>query len=52
MEDEVPILILMPGLDGTGLLFERFVSALPPHIRTHIIEYPKGMAPLEEYAAL
>ena len=52
MDDEVPTLVLMPGLDGTGLLFERFVSALPAKIRTHIIEYPGGAAPLEEYAAV
>ena len=52
MEDEMPTLVLMPGLDGTGLLFEHFVSALPPHIRTLIIEYPKVSAPLEEYAAV
>jgi pimeloyl-[acyl-carrier protein] methyl ester esterase len=52
MEDEVPTLVLMPGLDGTALLFERFVSALPPNIRTHIIEYPRGEMPLEEYAAV
>ena len=52
MEDESPTLVLMPGLDGTGLLFDRFVSALPPHIRTHITEYPQGTVPLEEYAAV
>jgi len=52
MEDKVPTLVLMPGLDGTGLLFERFVSALPPNIRTCIIEYPKGASPIEEYAAV
>jgi pimeloyl-ACP methyl ester carboxylesterase len=52
IEDEAPTLVLMPGLYSTGLLFEHFVSALPPHIRTHIIEYPKDAAPLEEYAAL
>jgi hypothetical protein len=52
MEDEVSNLVLMPGLDGTGLLFERFVSALRPEIRIHIIEYPEGKAPLEEYAAV
>jgi hypothetical protein len=52
MEDDVPTLVLMPGLDGTGLLFERFVSALPPHIRTCIIEYPMIAASLEEHAAV
>ena len=52
MDDEVLTLVLMPGLDGTGLLFERLVSALPSEIRTHIIEYPGGAAILEEYAAV
>jgi pimeloyl-[acyl-carrier protein] methyl ester esterase len=52
MEDDAPTLVLMPGLDGTGLLFERFVSALPPNIRTCIIEYPMGALSLEEYAAV
>src|SRR6516164_4314236 len=52
MEDDVPTLVLMPGLDGMGLLFERFVSALPPEIRTCIIEYPKIAASLEEHAAV
>src|SRR6516225_6852370 len=52
MEDDVPNLVLMPGLDGTGLLFERFVSALPRSIRTRIIEYPKIAASLEEHAAV
>jgi pimeloyl-ACP methyl ester carboxylesterase len=52
MDDDVPTLVLMPGLDGTGLLFERFVSALPPNIRTRIIEYPTIAASLEEHAAL
>ena len=52
MEAEVPTLVLMPGLDGTGLLFERLVSALPPNIRTCIVEYPNGTVPLEKYAAV
>jgi pimeloyl-ACP methyl ester carboxylesterase len=52
MGDEAPTLVLMPGLDGTGLLLERFVSALPPRIRTRIIEYPRRAAPLDEYAAV
>jgi pimeloyl-[acyl-carrier protein] methyl ester esterase len=52
MEDDIPTLVLMPGLDGTGLLFERFLSALRPDIRTHVIEYPKGAVPLEEYATV
>ena len=41
---------MMPGLDGTGLLFDRFVSALPPSIRTLIIEYRTIAASLEKHA--
>ena len=41
----------MPGLDGTGLLFERFVAALPSGIQTLIIDYPRVVASLEEHAA-
>ena len=52
MENDVPTLVLMPGLDGTGLLFQRFVSALPPNIQTRIIEYPKIAASLEEHASV
>jgi pimeloyl-ACP methyl ester carboxylesterase len=51
MGDDSPTLVLMPGLDGTGLLFERFVSALPPQIPTCIIEYPSTAASLDTLAA-
>jgi pimeloyl-[acyl-carrier protein] methyl ester esterase len=47
----MPTLVLMPGLDGTGLLFERFVAALPSDIQTLIIDYPRVVASLEEHAA-
>jgi pimeloyl-ACP methyl ester carboxylesterase len=47
----VPTLVLLPGLDGTGLLFERFVAALPSEIETRIIDYPRVVASLEEHAA-
>lgn len=33
-------LVLLPGLDGTGLLFKPFVSALPSSAETLIITYP------------
>jgi pimeloyl-[acyl-carrier protein] methyl ester esterase len=52
MENDLPTLVLMPGLDGTGSLFERFASALPPNIRTRIIKYPQHAAQLQEYAAV
>jgi pimeloyl-[acyl-carrier protein] methyl ester esterase len=52
MENDLPTLVLMPGLDGTGSLFERFACALPPNIPTRIIKYPQHAAQLEEYAAV
>ena len=33
--------ILLPGLDGTGLLFKPFIEALPKNIETLVISYPK-----------
>jgi len=33
-------LILLPGLDGTGLLFEPFLAALPPTIAPIVVRYP------------
>jgi pimeloyl-ACP methyl ester carboxylesterase len=32
--------ILLPGLDGTGRLFEPFVKALPSHLKASVIAYP------------
>lgn len=43
-------LILLPGLDGTGLLFEPLLKALPGWIEPKIIAYP-GHEPLD-YADL
>jgi pimeloyl-[acyl-carrier protein] methyl ester esterase len=34
------MLVLLPGLDGTGDLFADFVSALPPTLDTKIARYP------------
>jgi pimeloyl-[acyl-carrier protein] methyl ester esterase len=51
MANKEPTLVLTPGLDGTGLLFNRFVVALPSNIRTHIIDYPRAAASLDEHAA-
>lgn len=43
----------MPGLDGTGLLFDRFLAELPPEFRTLVIAYPNaGEATIEEHAAI
>jgi pimeloyl-[acyl-carrier protein] methyl ester esterase len=35
-------LVLLPGLDGTGLLFKPLVEALPNHIIPVVISYPKN----------
>lgn len=37
-------LVLLPGLDGTGVLFEPLVAALPAHITPHVISYPGDVA--------
>jgi pimeloyl-ACP methyl ester carboxylesterase len=50
----IPTLVLLPGLDGTGKLFEEFVRVLGRDINTLIIAYPKddplGYAELEALA--
>jgi hypothetical protein len=35
-----PTLVLLPGLDGTGMLFKAFVEALKPRVETQIVAYP------------
>jgi pimeloyl-[acyl-carrier protein] methyl ester esterase len=35
-----PTLILLPGLDGTGILFSQFVEALGSSVDTRIVTYP------------
>ena len=37
-------LVLLPGMDGTGELFEPFVTALGPRIRTVVIRYPRSVS--------
>lgn len=37
-------LVLLPGLDGTGVLFDEFVAALPGTIATQVISYPGDTA--------
>ena len=34
-------LILLPGMDGTGELFEPLIQALNPNIKTIVVSYPK-----------
>ena len=43
-------LILLPGMDGTGLLFQDFVEALDADVRTVVVSYPKNES--LNYAAL
>lgn len=38
--DAAPTLVLLPGLDGTGRLFEPLLAELPEGVRTVVIEYP------------
>jgi pimeloyl-ACP methyl ester carboxylesterase len=53
MEKSTPLLVLLPGLDGTGLLFERFLAELPPEFKTLIIPYPDDCGTtIEEHAAV
>jgi pimeloyl-ACP methyl ester carboxylesterase len=37
-------LVLLPGMDGTGVLFEPFVAALPPPLRPIVVRYPGDLA--------
>jgi pimeloyl-ACP methyl ester carboxylesterase len=39
--------VLLPGLDGTGDLFEPFVSAAPRGINTVVVSYPTSEASLD-----
>lgn len=39
-----PVLVLLPGLDGTGDLFAPFIQAINGHIATQIISYPPDKA--------
>lgn len=54
MDNEQAVqLVLLPGLDGTGKLFETFVSALPADIKPHIVAYPSDqLLSLSQYAQL
>jgi pimeloyl-ACP methyl ester carboxylesterase len=33
-------LVLLPGLDGTGILFQPLIDALPPNIKPIVVGYP------------
>jgi pimeloyl-[acyl-carrier protein] methyl ester esterase len=44
-------LVLLPGLDGTGLLFRRLLSALPNELQAKVVSYPNQALDLEQLAA-
>jgi pimeloyl-[acyl-carrier protein] methyl ester esterase len=35
-----PVVVLLPGMDGTGRLFARLAVALAPHFETRVVAYP------------
>lgn len=37
---EKPAILLLPGLDGTGRLFDRLVRELEPTVQVRVISYP------------
>lgn len=41
MEEQRLQLLLMPGMNGTGELFAKFVQALPGWIEPHVVSYPR-----------
>ncbi|HMA00429.1 MAG TPA: hypothetical protein VKP66_20995 [Steroidobacteraceae bacterium] len=47
----LPLLLLLPGLDGTGKLFAAFLRALGPGVESRVVEYspdePLGYEELE-----
>jgi pimeloyl-[acyl-carrier protein] methyl ester esterase len=47
-------IVLLPGLDGTGKLFKRFIAAAPPDVSVTAIALPPqalDYAELADYAA-
>ena len=40
--EERPLLVLLPGLDGTGLMFEAFLAA-GPGLDTRVVRYPEAL---------
>lgn len=41
---DMTTLVLLPGLDGTGLLFASFIAALGPGMKTVVVRYPTDKA--------
>ena len=48
MADTNPRLVLLPGMDGTGILLEDFASALPESLRPWIVRYPHDVGSYDE----
>jgi pimeloyl-ACP methyl ester carboxylesterase len=52
LDQKLPLLVLLPGLDGTGKLFAEFVKAISPTVECAVVSYPKeepmGYAELED----
>ena len=44
--EPVSVLVVLPGLDGTGLLLEEFVSFLDPEVEPLVVSYP-ARSPLD-----
>ena len=40
-------IVLLPGMDGTGILFKPLIQALSSKVHPHIIDYPvdEGLVP-------
>ncbi len=43
-ENQCETIILMPGLDGTGISFDYFISRIPKEFRVIIVKYPPDQA--------
>jgi len=37
---KVKRLVLLPGMDGTGLLLKPFIDSLGGRLETHLLDYP------------
>jgi pimeloyl-ACP methyl ester carboxylesterase len=40
LDKKLPLIVLLPGMDGTGDLFQDFVAALPGEIQAKVVRYP------------
>lgn len=41
-------IVLLPGLDGTGLLFEPFLAEVPSDVEVSVIAYPQDLSSVED----